>query len=158
MSLDHDNTVDQLNQLIHVNRNCEEQLRGAAQQVQNSELETLFGGYAKQHDKFANELIEEVHRLRGDTSHPESSGGTLHRKWMDLKAAVTGHSPGALLQACENTEESAEMAYRDVADENPSGQTHSLIEKHHSQIKAFRTRLARLVGEVKDGVEFQINE
>jgi predicted metallo-beta-lactamase superfamily hydrolase len=63
-----------------------------------------------------------------------------------------------LLASCQSGEESAESAYGEAAEVIKTGQTHTVIERHCQQIKAFRTRLARLVGETKDGVEFQKNE
>lgn len=152
------NTIDQLNVLVHINKDAEAGFRTAAQNVKNSELETLLTGYAKQHAKFASELQGEIKHLGGDTSDSGTFGGTLHRGWMDLKSAVSGHSAAAMLTSCESGEESAESAYLDAVDANPTGRTHVLIDKHLGQIKAFRTRLGRLVGETKDGIEFQENE
>lgn len=152
------NKIDQLNVLVHINKDAEAGFRTAAQNVKNSELETLLTGYAKQHAKFAAELHEEIKHLGGNTSDSGTFGGALHRGWMDLKSAVSGHSATAMLTSCESGEESAESAYLGAVDSNPTGHTHALIDKHLEQIKAFRTRLARLVGETKDGVEFQKNE
>ncbi len=152
------NKIDQLNLLVRVNKDAEAGFHSAAENVKNSELETLLTGYAKQHAKFARELQEEIEHLGGDTSDSGSFGGALHRGWMDLKSAISGHSAAAMLTSCESGEESAESAYLDAADSNPTGRAHALIDKHVAQIKAFRTRLARLVGETKDGVEFQKNE
>ena len=154
----HNDTIEQLNHLIHVNKDAEGGLRAAAERVKNSELETLFVGYAKQHARFEIELREEVKRLGGTFSESGTMGGALHRGWMNLKSTLSGDSAAAILRSCEGGEESAEIAYTDAADRNQTGQTHTLIEKQRQQIKGFRTRLARLVGETKDGFEFQKNE
>jgi uncharacterized protein (TIGR02284 family) len=153
-----DNAIDELNQLIRINKDAEKGLTAAAENVKNSELETLFGGYAKQHAKFAVELQEEVERLHGNYSDSGTVGGALQRGWVDLKFAVSGNSAASLLASCENGERSAEVAYADAAKVKSMGQTHTLIEKHLQQIKGFRTRLARLTGETNDGVNFQKNE
>ena len=58
-----DTKIDLLNHLMRVNRVAEAGLRSAADTVQNSELESLFNGYAKQHEKFAAELHNEIERL-----------------------------------------------------------------------------------------------
>ncbi|MDQ2843399.1 MAG: PA2169 family four-helix-bundle protein [Acidobacteriota bacterium] len=154
----HDNTIDQLNHLLEMNRDAESGFRSAAGNVKNSELETLFGGYAKQHAKFTAELEEEIKRLGGGASDSGTLGGAVHRGWMDLKSALSGHSAGVMLTSCESGEESAERAYRDAADAHPSGQTHQLFEKHRQQITEIRTRLARLAAETKSGLEFPSNE
>jgi len=156
--MDHDDTIDQLNRLIDINKDAEAGFHSASESIKNSELETLFSGYARQHAKFAAEIQVEVERLGGSFSDSGTVGGALHRGWMDLKSALSGHSAAAILRSCENGEESAEIAYTDVADTHPTGQTLTLISKHRQQIKEFLTRLARLVAETKDGVDFQKNE
>jgi uncharacterized protein (TIGR02284 family) len=153
------NIIDDLNRLVSVNKNAEAGFASAAESVKNSELETLFGNYAKQHSKFATELQDEVRRLKGDITDSGTFGGALHRSWMDLKAALSGGAAAtSILKSCEGAEQSVEVAYIDAVDANPSGQTHALITKQRAQIEGFRTHLARLVGETKDGVEFQKNE
>jgi uncharacterized protein (TIGR02284 family) len=156
--MDRDSLIDLLNRLVHVNTDAETGFVAAAENVKNSELETLFGGYAKQHAKFILELQEEIKRLDGNCSDSGTLGGAIHRGWMDLKSALSGHSAASLLAACEDGEQSAEAAYSDAVKAESRGQTHTLVEKHWQQIKGFRTRLARLVGQTKDGVEFQDNE
>jgi uncharacterized protein (TIGR02284 family) len=153
-----EDVIDQLNHLIGINRNAEDGLRGGAKTVRNSELETLFANYATQHAKFAGELQQEVKRLGGTLSDSETFAGALHRGWMDVKAVLSGDAAASILKSCESGEESAEIAYTNVVDSNITGQTHTLIGKQQQQIRGFRTHLARLVGETKDGVEFQKNE
>ncbi len=156
--MDRNATIDNLNRLVHVNKEAETGFLTAAENVKNSELETLFTGYANQHAKFAAELQSEIERPGGSRSDSGTPAGALHRGWVDLKSTLSSHSAAGILAACKSVEESAQIAYTDAADINPSGQTHTLIEKHAQQIKGFRTRLARLVGESKDGLEFQKNE
>src|SRR4051812_27339439 len=88
--MDNDRTTDELNHLIEINKNAEMALNTAAENVKNSELESLFSSFAKQHAKFATELEAEVHRLGGNASHSGTLGGLVHRGWMDLKSAVSG--------------------------------------------------------------------
>ena len=52
--------IDRFNYLIRVNRDAEDGLRAAAHDVGNSELESLFDGYAKQHAAFAEQLEAEI--------------------------------------------------------------------------------------------------
>lgn len=150
-----DRTIDQLNHLIEVNKDAEAGFRTAEENVRNTEIQTLFAGYSVQHARFAAQLQSEIERLGGTPSDSGTMGGSLHRGWMDVKAALSGHSVGSMLTACQTAEQSAESAYLDAIDANPSGQTHTLLEKHWEQIKGFRTRITRLVGEIKDGLDFQ---
>ena len=76
--------------------------------------------------------------------------------WNEI--ALSGHSVKSMITTCQAGEQSAESAYLDALEANPAGQTHSMLEKHCEQIKGFYTRLTRLIGEIKDGVEFQKND
>jgi uncharacterized protein (TIGR02284 family) len=156
--MDDNDVLDYLNHLIEINKDAEAGLLNAAENVRNSELETTLTGYAKQHARFAAELQSEVQRLGGKPERSGTAGGAVHRGWIDLKAAITGHSPKPILSACESGEDSALAAYADAEADIPTGQTFSLLQKQREQITAFKTRLWRLVGEIKDGVEFQKNE
>jgi len=158
VSLMPDETIDLLNQLVKVNKDAEAGFLTAAQNIQNSELETLFTKNATQHGKMAGELQTEIERLGGTYSDSGTVGGALHRGWLDLKSTLSGHSASAILSSCESGEESAEAAYARATDAHPSGQTNALVEKHYRQIQQFRTHLCRLIGETKDGVDFQKNK
>lgn len=154
--------VEHLSHLVNVNRDAEAGFREAAETVQNSELETLFSGYASRHAGFATELDTEIRRLGGgseaESTHSGGVGSAIQRGWLELKSALTGHSPASMISACEQGEESAYVAYLDATDAIGGGQIHTLIQKQADQVKEFRTRLTRLVGEAKDGVDFQKNE
>ena len=154
----HDNTIDHLNHLVTINKDAETGFLSASKDIKNSELATLFNGYAAQHGKFAAELQSEVARRDGDVEHAGTAGGALHRGWMDLKAALTGSSTVAILRSCEGGEEHAVVAYDDALKANPTGQTRKLIDKQVEQIRGIHKHLHRLVGETEDGVEFQKNE
>jgi uncharacterized protein (TIGR02284 family) len=153
-----DKALDHLNNLVEINKDAEAGFLNAAKNIKNSELETQLGDYAKQHAKFGAELQAEITRLGGSATNDGTAGGALHRGWMDLKAALTGHSAGAILSSCESGEDSALAAYDSAEADLSTGQTFSLLQKQREQITAFRTRLNRLIGEIKDGVEFPQNE
>jgi uncharacterized protein (TIGR02284 family) len=153
-----DSTIDQLNRLIQTNKDAEAGFRTAEENVENTEIQTLFSGYAVQHARFAAQLQSEVERLGGKSEDSGTLGGSLHRGWMDVKSALSGHSVGSMITACETGEQAAESAYLDAIENNPHGQTHTLLEKHCEQIRGFRARITRLVGEIKDGFDFQKTE
>ncbi len=153
-----DDIIAQLNHLIRVNKDAEAAFRTAAEDIENSELETLFDNFAKQHGKFVVDLQQEIARLGGTAGDSGTWEGAFHRSWVSLKSAVSGHSAGAILASCESGEESAQITYDNAAEANFTGQPHSLIEKQRQQIRQFHTRLARLAAETKHGLEFPKNE
>ncbi len=152
-------TIEQLTRLADVNRDAELGYRTAAEHIGNSQLETLFSGYAKQHEKFQKELQTELQHLEpGRHSNSETLSGALHRRWIDLKGALSGHSARSVLAACEDEAQSVEAAYADAGQADFRGRLGSLLSKQEQQIKETHTHLCRLLTEVKDGVDFQVNE
>lgn len=155
---DNEKIVDHLSRLVEINKNSEEGFLNAAKIVKNSELETQFNDYARQHAKFAAELQAQIEHLGGNAPDHGTAGGALHRGWMDLKSALTGNSAAAILSSCESGEDSALAAYDQAEADISTGHVFTLLQKQREQITGFRTRLERLVGETKQGVDFQKNE
>ncbi|HEX4748186.1 MAG TPA: PA2169 family four-helix-bundle protein [Bryobacteraceae bacterium] len=155
---DNNNLLEHLNHLVEVNKNSEEGFLNAAKNIKNSELETHFTDYSRQHARFAAELQREIAKLGGKPPEQGTTSGAVHRGWMDLKAALTGNSAGAILSSCESGEDSALAAYDQAEADIGTGQVFTVLQKQRQQITGFRTRLERLAGEIKDGVEFPKNE
>lgn len=153
-----EDTVEMLNDLIQTCQEGEQGYRTAADDVQNSELETMFRGYAKQRGNFVRELQAEVERLGGKPSESESLGAALHRGWMNVKSTLSGGDIGGIIAACESGEDSALAAYDRAARTDVTGKTRTLIDKQFQQVKEVHTRLHRLKEEIKDGTRFPKNE
>jgi len=154
-----DETLDLLNELVRISKDGEQGYLTAAENIHNSELETMFRGYAKQRAEFARELQAEVERLDGKPAESGNLGGAVHRGWMNLKAGLSGGDPGALIAACESGEDSALAAYDRAANATTiTGKPKALIDKQFQQVKETHTRLARLRREIEDGTVFPKNK
>lgn len=137
-------TIVELNGLIRICRDGELGYGAAATDVRNTELETVFTGYAKQRGQFVRNLQAEVKRLGGVPEDSGSAGVTLLRGWLELESAVTGGSGAANIATCETGEEVAVAAFDWVVHLDISGPTRSLVEKQSKSIKEARARLQRL--------------
>lgn len=155
---ENDRRLDHLHHLVEINKNSEEAFLDAAKEVKNSELESHFTDYSRQHARFAAELAGEIGKLGGHATEEGAAPSAMHRGWTNLKSALTGNSVGVILSSCESAENSALAAYEKAEADIGSGQVFTLLEKHREQITGFHKRLERLVGEIKDGVEFPDNE
>jgi uncharacterized protein (TIGR02284 family) len=149
--------IAELNGLIQTCRDGELGYSAAATDVRNTELETVFTGYAKQRGQFVRNLQTEVKRLGGDPERSGSTGGTLLRGWMDLKSSLTRGSSAAVIATCETGEEVAVAAFDWVVNLDISGTTRSLVEKQRKSIKEARASLLRLKAEDSGGAKFQKN-
>jgi uncharacterized protein (TIGR02284 family) len=153
-----DEVVNRLNELVEVSKDGQHGFETAARDVRNSELETMFNGFAKQRAAFALELQQEIERLGGNPADSGHLGGPLHRGWINLKAALSGGEAGPVIAACESGDDSAVASYSRVVDSDISGQTRVVVEKQYKQIQEALVRLRRLKAEIKDGTHFPKNE
>ena len=137
-------TLQDLEDLTQICHDGELGYLTAAQHVSNSQLKTIFAGYAKQRTGFVRELQAEVERLGGTPLDSSSLIATLHRGWIDLKSALSGGSGEAIVAACETGEDHAAAAYERVVDLELSGETNALVEKQWGAIKEAHAHMLRL--------------
>lgn len=137
-----------LNELIEICEDGEKGFHAAAEGVQNAQLKIVFEQYAAQRESFATELQQQVTSLGGDAKESGSAAGTLHRGWLNLKAAITGKDDHAILVECERGEDAAKEAYeKAVSGTALPGTILPMVEKQytkvqeaHDQIKELRDR------------------
>ena len=108
------NTIDTLNDLIETCQDGHEGFGEAAEGASGNDLKALFTKYSNERAVYASELQDLVRGLGGTPEHDGSLTATLHRGWMDIKAAVAGNDDGAILNECERGEDSAKKAYQDA--------------------------------------------
>jgi len=145
------NTTSIINDIIETLKDGQQGFRAAAEDVQSSDLKTLFSRYSLQRSQFAGEL-QTIVQSQGE-SEPETKGsiaGAVHRGWIDLKAALTNKDEHAILAECERGEDFAVSAYeKAINDESlPADVRETLraqfveIEAAHDRIRDLRDSLA----------------
>ncbi len=133
-----------LNNLIETCKDGEQGFREAADGVQNTSLRGVLNEYARQRSQFASELQSHVQRLGGDPATSGSTGGALHRGWINLKSALTGKDDHAILAECERGEDSAVQNYQKVLAEDVPSDLRSVIEAQYRQILEAHNRVRSL--------------
>jgi uncharacterized protein (TIGR02284 family) len=144
MAIDKTDVISTLNNLIETCKDGQNGFQTAADGVKNSELKTLFHTYSQQRAQFAGELQEEVRRLGGDPEKTGSIAATLHRGWIDIKAAVTGEDENAVIAECERGEDSAVKNYQDAINAGLPGDVRSIVERQYTQVKEAHDRIRAL--------------
>lgn len=139
-------TIDSLNNLIAVCKDGEAGYKAATDDTKDLELKALFARLAHQRADFAAELQLAVKRLGGTPRDSATVGGSLHRGWVELKAALTRNDAHAVLCECERGEDVAVAAYREALADTPLESVHRLVvstqsaavQSAHDEIKALR--------------------
>lgn len=156
--------VQHLQDLIAVAKDGELGYRNAAAHVSEPHLATIFEKYATERAGFVRDLQAEVARLAGAPGNGapgtrderrdengDASGtltGSIFRGWIDVKSAVTGGGPAALVAACETGDDSAQAAYERVVNSDISGQTRALVESQWHKIQEAHQRMLHLKAEL----------
>lgn len=109
-----DKIVSVLNDLVQINNDRREGYKSAAAETKDFELKSLFEKNSQQSSEFATELSEQVIIYGGVPVQGTRTDGKLHRAWMDIKTALTGHDRHAILGSCEFGEDAALKSYHDA--------------------------------------------
>jgi len=139
-----------LNELVETLKDGQKGYAEAMVDVKDADLKSTFKDLAAQRSSYLNELEDQMFKLdlKVDTNEGAQGSitGAVHRAWIDLKSAVTGHDRHSILAECERGEDYAKKAYQTaLAAQDLPGGVKSVIEKQyqgvqqaHDQIKALR--------------------
>ncbi len=141
-------TVEILNDLVQINNDRIEGYQRASKDLKDDEgeLKTLFTSLIGDSQRYKLELGTEVSALGNDIETSTTTSGKIHRAWLDVKAAFTGHDTHDVLEECEFGEDAILKAYRTALEdeslpaylrETVSKQEAELLDAH-DQIKALR--------------------
>jgi len=143
--MDKDEVISTLNDLITTSRDGEEGSRSAAKEIRDTQLKSLLENSAQSCGDAVRELQDLVRTYGGEPESGSSLSGTLHRRWLDIKAAITGHDDHAILAECERGEDVAVKSYRNALDKVLPPEVRSVVEsqyqgvlRNHDQVKALR--------------------
>lgn len=137
--------ISVLNDLIETSKDGEEGFKVCAEDAERLDLKNLFSSRAQECAKAAAELQALVVQLGGDPEDSTSVSGDLHRRWVDLKSAVTGKDDQAVLNECERGEDVAKKSYKKALEKDLPPQIREVVQRqyegvlrNHDQIKALR--------------------
>ncbi|MDD0843589.1 PA2169 family four-helix-bundle protein [Pseudomonas sp. Gutcm_11s] len=139
-------TIKVLNNLIETSKDGEAGFRTCAKDVKDAQLQSLFSNRSRECAAAAGELQGLVLELGGKPEDSTSVGGDMHRRWVDLKALVTGKSDEAILNECERGEDVAKKHYSEALKETSLPvkvrevvqRQYNGVLRNHDQIKALR--------------------
>lgn len=145
MTSDTKETIEVLNDLIETSKDGEKGFQECAEDVKRPELKALLSDHAVECGKAAAELQAIVTRLGGDPENNTSLAGDMHRRWVDLKAMISGKDEKAILNECERGEDVAKKSYKKALEKDLPADIRQVVERqyqgvlrNHDQIKALR--------------------
>ena len=140
-----DHVITVLNDLVEVLKDGEYGFKTAADDAKAPELKRLFQNYSNQRAEFASHLQARVLALGAPVEKHGSVTGSLHRGWINLKAAISTNEPHAVLAEAERGEDSALESYKKALDtEDLDSETRTLISHQYGAIRAVHDRVKEL--------------
>jgi uncharacterized protein (TIGR02284 family) len=103
--------ISVLNDLLTVCSDGAEGFREAAKAVEPEELTLVLEEHAKQRETFGEYLANFAVELGGEEVASGSIRGAVHRVWMNVKAAIAGGDPAAILAEVARGEQAALDTY-----------------------------------------------
>ncbi len=143
-TINNDDVISTLNNLIETCRDGKEGFRTAAEGTKNTKLKSLFAGIADQRAQFASDLQKQVRQLGGDPEKTGSVLGSLHRGWMGIRSAVSANDDGAIISECERGEDSAVKNYEEALREDLPPDIRRLVEEQFALVKQAHDQIRAL--------------
>lgn len=146
-TLDNQEVVDVLNDLLETSRDGEQGFRTSAEQAQTSEIQSFLARRAGDCAKAAAELEQAVRAHGGTPADGGTMTGAMHRGWVAIKTAMMANDDKAVLEECERGEDAAVASYRKALQHALPPGVRSLVERqaagaqrNHDEVRALRNR------------------
>lgn len=133
--VDHNDVIAILNELIETSKDGEEGFRSSEENVEDARLKDFFLSRSKEVGASVLELQGLVRSLGGVPVNATSIGGTLHRRWMDIKTALTANDNVAVLNETERGEDFALAAYRNALEIGLPEEIKAVVLRHLDGVK-----------------------
>jgi uncharacterized protein (TIGR02284 family) len=145
--MENNDVISTLNDLIQTCKDGVEGFRTCAEDIKNPELKTYFSDRAERCTRAAEELQDLVIDLGGDPATFSHLSGTLHRRWVDVRSAITGKSEQDVLDECERGEDVAKHHYEAALKKDLPESVRLVVEDqyrgvqlNHDQVKGMRNQ------------------
>jgi uncharacterized protein (TIGR02284 family) len=145
--MEKNDVISTLNDLIQTCKDGVEGFRTCAEDIKNLELKSYFNDRAERCTRAAEELQDLVIGYGGDPATSSHVSGTLHRRWVDVRAAITGKSDEDVLDECERGEDVAKHHYEAaLKKELPEdvrlivADQYQGVQMNHDQVKGMRNQ------------------
>lgn len=136
--------ISSLNGLIETCRDGQEGFKQAAEGIKSADIKKEFYQYSQQRADFVGDLQDIVRTLGGDPENAGSLSASLHRGWMNLKAAITGDDEAAIYNECERSEDVAKAEYQTVLEQELPAYIQQTVQSQYSAILATHDRVKAL--------------
>ncbi len=128
-------TITAFNELIETSLDTERNFRAASEEAYHPDLKQLLRDCASDSAHAAAELQAAVKALGGRPEEIGTTGSTVRRGWLHLKALALGRDEGAILEECERFEHDAELRYEHALGVEMPEPMHALVQRQYEDLR-----------------------
>jgi uncharacterized protein (TIGR02284 family) len=145
MQTSNDAAVKALNSLIETTLDSANGYREAAENIDATELRTLFTERASKRQALVMQLQGEVRSFGGEPETDQSFAGKAHNKFVDLKNAMTGGSDQAVVDEVERGEDFIKAKFeKALQDDDIPASAQGMLQTAYREIKADHDTISAL--------------
>lgn len=134
-----------LGDLLEKTYDLEKLYEKAAEHADSPDLKAFFSQKSLERHGFARDLKAEMVVYRPESEETGSTGGKLHRGWMDVKAFFSANNDRAMLKEAINGERMALEDYREVLEmTNLPPSTEVLLTRQMGNISSTLSTIERM--------------
>jgi uncharacterized protein (TIGR02284 family) len=142
--MDQNKAIDTLEHLIERCRDGHNGFREAAEKIKQQDLKTWFNEVSLERGRFAEELQNELVRLgKPDDRVKGTTGGAMHRAWLDTKAALGG-GDRMVLDWLEDGEDIAKDAYQKALTDDLPENIAIIVRRQAASVQQVHDRVKML--------------
>ncbi len=124
--------------------------RDAAENSESGRFQEMFRTNADERARCAEDLRAEVRRLGGEPEDDQSTMGSIHQRWLDLKAAVTGRDDKAIINEVERGEDYLKEKFEAAMNSGHlTGESRAVVESAFQSVRKGHDQIAS----IKHGME-----
>ncbi len=139
-----EDVISTLNTLIETCKDGQNGFQEAATGVERSDLKSLFYECSQQRAQFTGELQSLVRELGGDPEQSGSLAAAVHRRWIDIKSAITGKDETSVLNECERGEDIAVSTYKTALEAHLPANVNTVVENQYNTVQATHDKIRNL--------------
>lgn len=143
--LNNDHDVSVLNTLITTTIDSAHGFERSAENADAARFQSMFQEFATERRQCVNDLQARVRQLGGEPADDGSLKADVHRRWVDMKNAITGTGDKSVIEEVERGEDYIKDKYETaLKDDKLSAETRMVITKAYDSVRRGHDRASAL--------------
>ena len=138
-----DAALSKIKSLHQINVDSIEGWKLAIEEIEHTELQSMFRGILANREQQAGELASYLQSHGKEVDHDTSFLSSVHRWWLDAKESLASRDNTAVVEEADRGEESILKKYRELVDDESvrASSLHPILQRQHAQVEADHNRV-----------------